>query len=134
MYAIVKWIRGSVPNMVFTQCNKYAIRTLPRHIQKEVTFQHHVVVTRFIYLFLQMQVFHPPRPRENLAINFSKTRKTGKKWIKFSGESYHTWESLFPTSTMDAASDAAFSCDPVCRAIPTSASASEGASFMPSPT
>lgn len=30
-----------------------------------------------------MQVFHPPHTRRNLAINFSKTRKTGKKWINF---------------------------------------------------
>lgn len=35
---------------------------------------------------------------------------------------------------MDAASDAAVSCDPACKAIPTWARAKEGASFMPSPT
>ena len=35
---------------------------------------------------------------------------------------------------MDAASDAAFSWASICRAIPTSARARHGASFMPSPT
>lgn len=46
----------------------------------------------------------------------------------------HTCESLFPRSIMDAAVDAAFSCASICSAIPTSARAKDGASFMPSPT
>lgn len=46
----------------------------------------------------------------------------------------HTWESLFPRSIIDAASEAAVSCASVCRAIPTSARAKDGASLMPSPT
>jgi len=43
-------------------------------------------------------------------------------------------ESLFPRSTIEAASEAAFSCVSVFKAIPTSARVKEGASFIPSPT
>lgn len=46
----------------------------------------------------------------------------------------HTCESLFPRSIMDAALDAAFSCASIRKAMPTSARAKDGASFMPSPT
>lgn len=46
----------------------------------------------------------------------------------------HTCEILFPISMMDDASDAAFSWPSFCSAIPTSATAKEGASFIPSPT
>lgn len=46
----------------------------------------------------------------------------------------HTCESLLPRRTTEAASDAAFSFASIFKAIPTSASAKEGASFMPSPT
>lgn len=35
---------------------------------------------------------------------------------------------------IDDAFDAAFSCPSICKAIPTSASAREGASLIPSPT
>jgi len=45
-----------------------------------------------------------------------------------------TCESLLPRSTMDATSDAAFSWASFWMAIPTSARAKEGASFIPSPT
>lgn len=44
-----------------------------------------------------------------------------------------TWESLFPRRITEAASDAAFSFASICKATPTSASAKDGASFMPSP-
>ena len=56
-----------------------------------------------------------------------------KKEIKSPGKEF-TCEILFPRSIMDAASDAALCCDSTCKAIPTSARAKEGASFMPSPT
>lgn len=46
----------------------------------------------------------------------------------------HTCDNLFPRSIMDAALDAAFSWASIRRAIPTSARARDGASFMPSPT
>jgi len=45
-----------------------------------------------------------------------------------------TCESLLPRSTMDATSDATFSWASFWMAIPTSAKAKEGASFIPSPT
>lgn len=45
-----------------------------------------------------------------------------------------TCESLFPKSMIDDAFDAAFSCPSIRNAIPTSASAREGASLIPSPT
>ena len=59
--------------------------------------------------------------------------KTGRKKLSHQ-EKNVTWESLFPSRIMDAASDAALCCDSTCIAIPTSARAKEGASFMPSPT
>ena len=67
-----------------------------------------------------------------LKICFTQTKVSPGIRIKFMAED--TCESLFPRSTIDAASDAAFSCIPVFTAIPTSASAKEGASFIPSPT
>jgi hypothetical protein len=45
-----------------------------------------------------------------------------------------TWESLLPNKTTEAASEAAFSLEWVCIAIPTSAAAKDGVSFIPSPT
>lgn len=45
-----------------------------------------------------------------------------------------TCDSLLPKRITEAASDAAFSFASICKAIPTSASAREGASFIPSPT
>jgi hypothetical protein len=45
-----------------------------------------------------------------------------------------TWESLLPSRTTEAASEAAFSFEWVRMAIPTSAAAKDGASFIPSPT
>lgn len=49
------------------------------------------------------------------------------------GTSY-TCESLLPKRITDAALDAALSLASICNATPTSASAKDGASFIPSPT
>lgn len=50
------------------------------------------------------------------------------------GFSVGAWESLLPSRTTEAASEAAFSLASSCNAIPTSATAIDGASLMPSPT